>query len=94
MMSTKRQTMSLKEVFPVAFILILMVNICIVECQTKEQIAKKLVKLFLASAILSPPGVVAVPLPVPLPLKNPMRMSRMSRISHPYPAYPPMIPFL
>jgi hypothetical protein len=34
----------------------------------ERELARKLIKLFLAAAVLSPPGLGAFPVPIPLPV--------------------------
>lgn len=50
-----------------------------------SDIARKLIKLFLAAAILSPPGLGVLPVPVPLPVPIGLEAIKPPVVTGPFP---------
>lgn len=55
------------------------------EAGPNEEVARKLIKLFLAAAILSPPGLGVLPVPVPLPIPIGLEAIKPPVITGPFP---------
>ena len=65
-----RERRLLQNLLLCVLLLLATVNVRPIESSThaERELAKKLIKLFLAAAVLSPPGLGLFPVPLPLPI--------------------------
>lgn len=70
--------------FVIFSILINAFNVCVVKAGEREELAKKLLKIFLAASLLKPPKLGLFPLPLPLPLPLPIKKVKPPIIIPPF----------